>query len=73
MRTVETSPRCEPATSHAKARLTSSKIRAAHLDKLAIVYVRQSSPQQVLENRESTARQYAWPTTPRCSVGRPSA
>ena len=30
-----------------------------HLDKLAIVYVRQSSPQQVLENRESTARQYA--------------
>lgn len=40
-------------------RLASSKIRDAHLDKLAIVYVRQSSPQQVLENRESTARQYA--------------
>lgn len=59
MKTVETSPRCEPTTSHAKARLISSKIRAAHLDKLAIVYVRQSSPQQVLENRESTARQYA--------------
>ena len=59
MKIVETSPRCEAATNHAKARLTSSKIRAAHLDKLAIVYVRQSSPQQVLENRESTARQYA--------------
>jgi DNA invertase Pin-like site-specific DNA recombinase len=42
-----------------KVRLTSAKIRDAHLDKLAIVYVRQSSPQQVLENRESTARQYA--------------
>ena len=39
--------------------MTSSKIRDAHLDKLAIVYVRQSSAQQVLENRESTARQYA--------------
>ena len=36
-----------------------SKVAAAHLEKLAIVYVRQSSPQQVLENRESTARQYA--------------
>jgi DNA invertase Pin-like site-specific DNA recombinase len=35
------------------------KIRAEHLAKLAMVYVRQSSPQQVLENRESTARQYA--------------
>lgn len=43
----------------AKVRLTSAKIRDLHLDKLAIVYVRQSSPQQVLENRESTARQYA--------------
>lgn len=36
-----------------------SKVATAHLEKLAIVYVRQSSPQQVLENRESTARQYA--------------
>ncbi len=43
----------------AKVRLTSAKIRDVHLDKLALVYVRQSSPQQVLENRESTARQYA--------------
>ncbi|MBC7816359.1 MAG: recombinase family protein, partial [Planctomycetaceae bacterium] len=37
----------------------SSKIRVEHLWKLAIVYVRQSSAQQVIENRESTARQYA--------------
>ena len=35
------------------------KIRDRHLDRLAIVYVRQSSPQQVLENRESRERQYA--------------
>ena len=36
-----------------------SKIRDVHLDRLAMVYVRQSSPQQVLENRESRERQYA--------------
>ena len=41
-------------------RVTSSKILSAHLEKLAVVYIRQSSPQQVLENRESTARQYAF-------------
>lgn len=39
--------------------LSCSKIAAGHRERLAIVYVRQSSPQQVLENRESTARQYA--------------
>jgi DNA invertase Pin-like site-specific DNA recombinase len=36
-----------------------SKIQDLHLDRLAIVYVRQSSPQQVIENRESRERQYA--------------
>jgi DNA invertase Pin-like site-specific DNA recombinase len=36
------------------------KIHAVHWDRLAVVYVRQSSPKQVLENRESTARQYAF-------------
>src|SRR3954451_17361604 len=36
-----------------------SKIQDRHLDRLAIVYVRQSSPQQVIENRESRERQYA--------------
>src|SRR5215831_10057518 len=35
------------------------KIKPAHLARLAVVYVRQSSPQQVLEHRESAARQYA--------------
>jgi hypothetical protein len=39
---------------------SSSKIEPAHLDRLAIVYVRQSSPRQVLEHRESTARQYGF-------------
>ncbi len=32
---------------------STSKIRDRHLDRLAIVYVRQSTPQQVLDNRES--------------------
>lgn len=36
----------------------SSKVRDWHCTRLAIVYVRQSTPQQVLEHRESTARQY---------------
>ncbi|MGA2700565.1 MAG: hypothetical protein ABSH35_05655 [Isosphaeraceae bacterium] len=39
------------------ARVPSSKILSTHLEKPAVVYVRQSSPRQVLENRESTARQ----------------
>lgn len=39
--------------------LRSPKIQDRHLERLAIVYVRQSSPQQVLEHRESRARQYA--------------
>ena len=36
----------------------STKIQRQHLDRLAIVYVRQSSPQQVVENPESTEVQY---------------
>jgi DNA invertase Pin-like site-specific DNA recombinase len=39
--------------------LLSPKLRPWHLDRLAIVYVRQSTAQQVLDHRESTARQYA--------------
>lgn len=39
--------------------LRSAKLQAWHLDRLAMVYVRQSTPQQVLEHQESTARQYA--------------
>ena len=37
----------------------SSKLRDWHLDRSAIVYVRQSTPQQVNDHQESTARQYA--------------
>jgi len=35
------------------------KITDRHLNKLAIVYVRQSSPQQVFDHKESRERQYA--------------
>jgi DNA invertase Pin-like site-specific DNA recombinase len=36
-----------------------SKITSRHRDRMAVVYVRQSSRQQVLEHRESTRLQYA--------------
>jgi DNA invertase Pin-like site-specific DNA recombinase len=39
--------------------LRSPKLRPWHLDRAAFVYVRQSTPQQVVEHHESTARQYA--------------
>jgi len=39
--------------------LVSQKIQHDHWERLAIVYVRQSTPQQVLDNRASQARQYA--------------
>src|SRR3979411_1387676 len=38
---------------------STAKIRDVHMNRLALVYVRQSTPQQVLENRESRERQYA--------------
>ena len=37
---------------------SSAKIVAAHLDRLAVVYLRQSSMAQVREHAESTMRQY---------------
>ena len=40
-------------------RLTSTKVNERHLGRLAIAYVRQSTPQQLVEHRESLARQYA--------------
>lgn len=49
-----------PSSPSGLSRTNSSKVQPDHLDKLAIVYVRQSSPTQVLEHRESTARQYAF-------------
>jgi len=56
---------CPPPSSEAPAPrapvvgLSSSKVQSWHLDRWAFVYVRQSSPQQVLEHRESRLRQYA--------------
>jgi len=41
--------------------MTSNKIRPHHLERKAILYVRQSSAHQVLDNRESSALQYAMP------------
>ena len=38
---------------------TTRKLTASHLKRGAFLYVRQSSPRQVLENTESTERQYA--------------
>lgn len=58
-----------PSQSSARAERTSAvppshphrsdKITDEHLTRMAIVYVRQSTQHQVLEHRESTARQYA--------------
>ena len=39
-------------------KLGSSKIQPDHIERLAVVYVRQSSPRQVLNNRESRELQY---------------
>jgi len=45
-------------TAPSLSRLGSSKIDTKHLARLAVVYVRQSSPRQVRENIESTQLQY---------------
>lgn len=44
---------------HPRSGFVPSKIRAEHTERLAIVYVRQSSPQQMEEHKESLTRQYA--------------
>ncbi len=38
---------------------SSTKLQSHHLEGAALVYVRQSTAQQVLDHRESTARQYS--------------
>ena len=38
---------------------TNPKVTKDHLQRKAYLYIRQSSPQQVRENQESTHRQYA--------------
>lgn len=48
-----------PARPGRTAALRSPKILDLHLDRLAVVYIRQSDPQQVLNHRESRERQYA--------------
>lgn len=68
MSTTDTRRRSDERTSTDRAAVlsqsgvagpTSTKIRREHLDRLAIVYIRQSTPRQVQENRKSKARQYA--------------
>jgi DNA invertase Pin-like site-specific DNA recombinase len=54
-----TAPTPARALSDTPVSLGSSKIQPAHRQRQAFVYVRQSTLQQVLEHRESTARQYA--------------
>jgi DNA invertase Pin-like site-specific DNA recombinase len=49
---AETSSQTDPIVGR------SFKVRDGHLDRLALVYVRQSTAAQVLEHRESTAMQY---------------
>jgi DNA invertase Pin-like site-specific DNA recombinase len=49
----------DPAVRPIQRGSRSTKILDRHLDRLAIVYVRQSSPQQVVEHKESRERQYA--------------
>lgn len=46
------------STSDMGMSLASSKIRSWHLQRKALVYIRQSTPQQVLDHRESADRQY---------------
>lgn len=56
----QSAARFEPASTVPPSdTLRSDKITDEQLRRMAIVYVRQSTQQQVLEHRESTARQYA--------------
>ena len=48
-----------PSTIPAVRRLRPGLITDWHLGLLAIVYIRQSSPQQIVDHRESRERQYA--------------
>ena len=57
-RTTPASPAFVAVPAHLLASRT-AKVRDHHLTRKAIVYIRQSSPQQVADHKESTARQYA--------------
>jgi DNA invertase Pin-like site-specific DNA recombinase len=56
---ASTSPACPVVVPAHLLASRAAKVRDHHLDRKAIVYIRQSSPQQVAEHKESTARQYA--------------
>src|SRR3984957_19955143 len=57
--TTAASPTCPAAVPAHLLALCPAKVQQHPLDRKAIVYIRQSSPQQVAEHKESTARQYA--------------
>jgi DNA invertase Pin-like site-specific DNA recombinase len=58
MRTIEQKPALAPSLRRTIPTYVSGKIQGHHLEKLAVVYVRQSTPRQVLEHHESTDLQY---------------
>jgi hypothetical protein len=63
-----------PLPGAAPAPFRSAKILDQHLDRLAVVYVRQSSPHQVLHHRESRVVQGAaegWSSTPTTAAPTP--
>src|SRR5438034_4148678 len=49
----------DPTPPHRRIMNAESKITPAHLARTAYLYIRQSTLRQVLENTESTQRQYA--------------
>ena len=55
MRTIEQRAEPSPASRRTIPTYVSGKIQGHHLEKLAVVYVRQSTPRQVVEHRRSTA------------------
>ena len=59
MTPVNAAPQCTGDRPAPGGPFRSPKIQSWHLDRMAVVYVRQSTVQQVAENRESTERQYA--------------
>ena len=68
-----TLPACPVSVPAHLLALRTAKVRDHHLDRKAIVYIRQSSPQQVAEHKESTARQYALADRGRCARLAPGA
>lgn len=57
--TEQASVEAKPPTRIQDPMVVPSKVQSRHLERLAVVYIRQSTLQQVQEHRESTALQYA--------------